>query len=135
MNVALVTRLLSLINPTFKTCYELTQLSYPNAPFLNIFDLFMRKYKRSNEQDRAHNNLLMHAEWTPTDGFKKLVTQINIGVMYAQYVDHPIPDQEMVDTFIMVIIKCGLFNTSYEKWHARPEKNKTWTEATVFLEK
>ena len=38
----------------------------------------------------------------------------------------------MVDTFIMVIMKCGLFNTSYEKWHARPEKNKTWTEAIVF---
>ena len=38
----------------------------------------------------------------------------------------------MVDTFIMFIMKCGLFNTSYEKWHARPEKNKTWTEAKVF---
>ena len=55
--------------------------------------------------------------------------------MYAQYVDHPIPDQQMVDTFIMVIMKCGLFNTSYEKWHARPDKNKTWTEATVFWNK
>ena len=74
----------------------------------------------------------MHAEWTPTDGFKKPVTQINIGVMYAQYVNHPIPDQEMVDTFIMVVMKCGLFNTSCEKWHARPDKNKTWTKATVF---
>ena len=74
----------------------------------------------------------MHAEWKPTDGFEKLVTQINIGVMYAQYVDHPIPYQEMVDTFITVIIKCGLFNTSYEKWHVRPKKNKTWTESTVF---
>ena len=38
----------------------------------------------------------------------------------------------MVDTFIMVIMKCGLFNTSYEKWHVRPDKNKTWTKATVF---
>ena len=113
MNAAHVTRFLSLINPTFKNCYELTQLSYPNAPFLNVLDFFVRKYKRSNEQDRAHNKLLMHAEWTPTDGFEKLVTQINIGVMYAQYVDHPISDQEMVDTFIMVIMKCGLFNTSY----------------------
>ena len=37
----------------------------------------------------------------------------------------------MVDTSIMVIMKCSLFNTSCEKWHARPEK-KTWTEATVF---
>ena len=92
----------------------------------------MQKYKRSNEQDRAHNNLQMHAEWTPWDGFEKLATQINIGVMYAQYVDHPIPDQEMVDTFIMVIMKCGLFKKSYEKWHARPDKDKTWTEATVF---
>ena len=124
MNAALVNRVLSLINPKFKTCDELTQLSYPNAPFLNFFDFFMRKYKRSNEQYRAHNKLLMHDEWTPTDGFKKLVTQINIGVMYAQYVYHPIPDQEMVDTFIMVIIKCGIFNTSYEKWHARPPQKK-----------
>ena len=69
-----------------------------------FFDFFMQKYKRSNEQERAHNKLLMHAKWTPTDGFEKLVTQINIGVMYAQYVDRPIPDQEMVDTFIMVIM-------------------------------
>ena len=91
MNAAMVKRFLSLINLTFKTCYELTQLSYPNAPFLNVFDLFMQKYKRSNEKYRAHNKLLMHVEWTPTDGFEKLVTQINIGVMYAQYVDHPIP--------------------------------------------
>ena len=125
MNAALVTRFLSLINLTFKTCYKLTQLNYPNAPFLNVFDFFMRKYNRSNEQYCAHNKLLMHAEWTPTDGFEKLVTQINIGMMYAQYIDHPIPYQEMVDTFIMVIMKCGLFNTSYEKWHARPDKNKT----------
>ena len=58
------------------------------------------------------------------DGFEKLVTQINIGVMYAQYINHPIPDQEMVDTFIMVIMKCGLFNTSYEKWHAHPDRKK-----------
>ena len=62
MNVALVTRFLSLINPTFKTCYELTQFSYPNAPFLNVFDFSMRKYKKSNEQDRAQNKLLMHSE-------------------------------------------------------------------------
>ena len=41
----------------------------------------------------------------------------------------------MVDTFIMFIIKFGLFNTSYEKWHWRPDKNKTWTEATVFWNK
>ena len=94
----------------------------------------MKKYKRSNDQDRAHNKLLMHAEWTSTGGFEKLVTQINIGVVYAQYVDYPIPDQEMVDTFIMVIMKCGLFKKSYEKWHARPDRKKTWTEATGFLE-
>ena len=30
-----------------------------------------------------------------------------------------------VDTFIIVIMECGLFNTSYEKWHVRPDKNKT----------
>ena len=84
MNAALVNRFLYLINPTFKTCYELTQLSYPNAPFLNVFDFFMRKYKRRNDQDRAHNKLLMHAKWTRTDGFEKLVIQIYIGVMYAQ---------------------------------------------------
>ena len=75
MNAALVTRLLSLINQKFKTCYELTQLSYPNAPFLDFFYFFMRKYKRSSEQDRAHNKLIMHSEWTPTDGLEKLVTQ------------------------------------------------------------
>ena len=135
MNAAMVTRLLSLINLTFKTCYKLTQLSYPNAPFLNVFYLFMRKYKRINEEYRAHNKLLMHADWTPTDGFEKLVTKINIRVMYAQYVDHLILDQEMVDKFIMVIMKCGLLSTSYEKWHASPDKNKTWTEATVFWNK
>ena len=76
----------------------------------------------------------MHAEWTPTDGFERLVTQINIGVMYAQYVDHTIPDKEMLDTFIMVIMKCGLFNMSYEKWHVRPDKNKKRTEATVLAQ-
>ena len=81
MNAALVTRFLSLINPTFKTCYEVTQLSYPNETFLNVFDLFMQKYKRSNEQERAHNKLLMHDEWTPADGFEKMVIQINIGMM------------------------------------------------------
>ena len=107
MNAALVTQFLSLINPTFKTCYELTQLSHPNAPFLNVFDFFMQKYKRINEQDCTHNNLIMHAKWTPTDGFEKLVSQINIGMMYTQYANHPIPDQETVDTFIMVIMKCG----------------------------
>ena len=112
MNAALVTWFLSLINPTFKTCYELAQLSYPNALFLNVFDFFMRKYRRRNEQDRAHDKLLMHAEWTPTDRFEKLITQINIDMMYAQYINHPIQDQEMVDTFIMVIMKCDLFNTS-----------------------
>ena len=95
----------------------------------------MQKYKRSNEQYRAHNKQLMHAEWTPTDGFEKLVTQINIGVMYSQYVTHTIPDQDMVDAIIVVIMKCGLFNTSYEKWHASPDKNKTWTKATVFWNK
>ena len=30
------------------------------------------------------------------------------------------------------VIKCVLFNTSYEKWHASPNNNKTWAEATVF---
>ena len=81
MNAALLSRFLSLINPTFKKCYELTQLSYPNATFLNVFDFFIQKYKRSNEQDRAHNKLLIHAEWTPPDGFEELITEINIGMM------------------------------------------------------
>ena len=39
----------------------------------------------------------------------------------------------MVDTFIIVIIKCGLFNTSYEKWHARPDK-KNIDRSNSFLE-
>ena len=75
MNAALLTRFLSLINPTFKTCYKLTQLSYSNAPFLNVFDFFMRKYKIINEQDRAHNKLVMHANWILIDSFKKLVNR------------------------------------------------------------
>ena len=77
----------------------------------------------------------MHAKWTPTDGFEKLFTQINIGVMCAQYVNRPIQDQELLDIFIVVIMKCGLLNTSYEKWHARPKKKKTWTKATIFRNK
>ena len=38
MNAALVNRFLSLINPTFITCYKLTQLSYPSAPFLDVLN-------------------------------------------------------------------------------------------------
>ena len=76
----------------------------------------------------------MHAEWKPTDRLEKLVTQINIGVIYAQYVNYLIPDQEMVDTFIMLIMKCDLFNKSYEKWHARPNKNKH-ERSNSFLER
>ena len=75
MNAALVNHFLYLINPTFKICYKLTQLSYPNAPFLNVFDFFMQKYKRSNEHDHEHNKLRMHAQWTPADGFEKLFTR------------------------------------------------------------
>ena len=78
----------------------------------------------------------MHAEWTPIDTFEKTGhTDKYIGVIYAQYVNRIIPDQEMVDTFIMFLMECDLFNASYEKWHARTDENKTWTQSKIFLER
>ena len=54
--------------------------------------------------------------------------------MYAQYVDHPIPDQNMVNIFIIVVMKCILFNTSYEKLHARLDQ-KNRDRSNSFLER
>ena len=91
----------------------------------------MQKYKRSNEQDRAHNNLLMYAECTPIDGFKTgHPDKYWRDVHPIRQPSHPRPrDGRQIHHghHEMWPFQHILWKIACASW-----QKQTWTEATVF---
>ena len=61
----------------------------------------------------------MKREWNPIDRFEALVTQMMEGITYATFSKAPIPETDMVDITIGVIMTCELLADLYLKWHER----------------
>ena len=74
----------------------------------------------------------MKTAWALQDGWERLQKQINDGTIYAIFTGHQIPDNEVVDVAITLIIQTGLFSTQYKQWHERADGQKTWTHFKDF---
>ena len=132
MNQALVHRFLSLLPLVDKMEYEERRLSHPNEPYLDCVGWFVAKYGDTTEPEREDNRQRMRATWQLADGFNKLQKQIEEGMLYALVTNAPIPQADVIDIAITVMMQTGLFEPAYEQWHARPAGTKTWQDFKTF---
>ena len=74
----------------------------------------------------------MKGAWALQDGWERLQKQIDDGTIYAIFTGHQIPDSEVVDMAITLIVQTGLFGTQYEQWHEHANGQKTWAHFKDF---
>ena len=58
--------------------------------------------------------MLMKADWNANDGIEILINQINSVLVYATFTNFLISDIDTVDMGLQIVLKTGLFQTSYK---------------------
>ena len=74
----------------------------------------------------------MKAPWSLQDNWIAFKNQMEEGVIYGQYSGAPVPDYQVVDIAIRLILDTGLFEVEYGQWIARPENRKKWSHMKEF---
>ena len=111
MNSALTDRFLSLISMIARAEFEKTRYGNPNQSFQDTFNWFLLRYATSDENDREANKQSMNRDWIIQQGFQALIQQIEDGIEYATFTSHPIPDQDVVNIAMRVLMRQGHFAT------------------------
>ena len=70
--------------------------------------------------------------WALQDGWEHLQKQVDNIVIYAIFSGQPMPDSNIVDTAMTLVLTTGLFGMQYEQWHERPDGDKTWAPSKDF---
>ena len=47
-------------------------------------------------------------------------------ILYVQFSNAPITDQDTVDADIKMLMKIGVFKCQYKEWHVCPDNQKDW---------
>ncbi len=126
MNTALGDRFLSLIDEVYKTEFLEHRISNPEMAFRDMFAWFLERYGETDENDHEDNKKRMEADWNLQDGWHKLERQIEEGIMFTVFTGYAMPDYDIVDVGVRVIMRTGLFTQEYKQWHARVQTDKTW---------
>ena len=115
MNSALVDRFLSLISLIFKSNYEEYRMSNPEESFRDCVQYFINHFGATIENKQEANKEMMKAEWGIHQEWEALKKQIEDDITYASFAQHLIPDKEVVDIAMKVIMHTGLFANQYEE--------------------
>ena len=115
MNSAIIDRFLSFIDLAYKQDFVQARIAQPQVQFRDCLAYFLQRYGTTNETKRAKNKELMKTPWALQDRWERLQKQINDGTIYAIFTGHQIPDNEVADMAITLIIQTGLFGTQYEQ--------------------
>ena len=94
--------------------------------FMYCYQWFLTTYASADEADRKENKATMNMEWHIDDDFPKLARTIDDAILYAQFANAPITDQDATDAGMRMIMSTGVFERQYEEWHARPDDQKDW---------
>ena len=132
MDKALTDRLLQLIPSEYKQEFTLRLQTEPNMRFQDAFQYFVTRYAQADEHDRSENKATMEWDWTINDDFPVIVKRLDDAVLFAAFAESPIPDHEVVDAGMKLLMKTGLFEREYEEWHARADGDKTWVDFKQF---
>ena len=124
MNSALIDRFLTFMDLAYKQDFMNTRVTNPRVQFRDCLAYFLQRYGNTNETERAKNKELMKIPWALQDGWERPQKQIDDSTIYAIFSGHPIPDSDIVDAAITLIIQTGLFSTQYEQWHERADDKK-----------
>ena len=122
MKTVLVDRFLSLIAEPYKAKFALTRFSDPDMKFKDVFQHFLNNYGEITEHNCKESRSKMKALWALQDGWLLLQKQIDDGIMYSLFAQCPIPNNDILDIAMQVILKTGVFALKYGEWHARSEQ-------------
>ena len=83
--------------------------------FMECFQWFSTTYAHADEADCDENKATMNMEWHINDDFPKLTRTINDAILYVQFSNAPITDQDAVDAGMRMIISSAMFERQYEE--------------------
>ena len=95
---------LVLLQATFTDEYKLLRTGNCKQTFQACFQWFLDKYADQNEVDSTANKKEITQPWNPANGFESLVKQLTKGLIYAGYAGAPIPDVDVVDMGVGLIL-------------------------------
>ena len=109
MDRALCKLFLSLVSPEIQRTFEEEMMANPNMKFEDMAASFWGTYGRVTEEEVKDNKDRLTTAWQPHQGFEALVAQIETCLVYSHFAKKLIPDEELIDAFIIVIKKTGCY--------------------------
>ena len=74
----------------------------PNMKFKDICDHFWAIYGKATPEEVKDNRYRLTTDWQPHQGFEALVAQIEVCLVYGHFAKKSIPDDDLIDAFIIV---------------------------------
>ena len=109
MYAALLDRFLQLLSMNYKDNFNLIKNRNPNMSFMDCFQWFLTTYAHTDEADHEENKATMNMEWHIDDSFPKLARAIDDAILYAQFANAPITNQDAVDAGMRMIMTTDVF--------------------------
>ena len=132
MNKALTERFLSIFANKHRRGYNSTIVSDPNRTFGHTFTHFFEQFGIRDEAEIEQNRDNMRKPWNIADGWEVLKDRFDDGIAYAVFADTTINAVDALNMLIHVLLKSGVFQTQYEKWHALLRGDRTLANVWVW---
>ena len=78
--------------------------------------MFLTKYGKVKLMDLEANRARMTAEWDPSVPIETLFGQIEDAKEYARFTNRTIPEEELIHTGEVLLLKTGHFGQEYKEW-------------------
>ncbi len=106
----------------------LTQLftGLPDRKFLDLFGRMWTKWGNPTPHDITTNEERMKAPWDPNErDIADVIKQINDGNLFAYFVGHKKPDNDLITIGEKIILDTGLFAIQYGQWRKIDQADRT----------
>ena len=105
MNWALCNIFLGLLAPEIQRAFEEDLMSISNMKFKDMCDHFWNIYGRATQEEALDNKNRDTTAWQSHQGFEALVAQIENCLVYEHFTKKPIPNEDLINAFLIVIKK------------------------------
>jgi hypothetical protein len=105
----------------------------PDRRFLDLFNRMWTKWGNPTPHDITKNEEKMKAPWDPNErDIADVIKQINDGNLFAHFVGHRKPDNDLVTIGEKIVLDTGLFAMQYGQWRKIDAAERTWAKFDEF---
>jgi hypothetical protein len=123
----------SKLDPSYRRTLTQMFTGLPDRRFLDLFGRMWTKWGNPTPHDITANEERMKLPWDPNErDIADVIKQINDGNLFAYFVGHRKPDNDLVTIGEKIILDTGLFAQQYGQWRKIDAADRTWAKFDEF---